>query len=55
MLREAFWAEAERLPDTSDYVVVARPDARELAEREGTDGMRQALSELVAGLGGREG
>ena len=35
VLREAFWAEAERLPDTSDYVVVARPDARELAERDG--------------------
>jgi ribonuclease P protein component len=51
-LREAFWAEAERLPDGSDYVVVARPDARELAEREGTHGMRGALSELVAGLGG---
>ena len=53
VLREAFWAEAERLPRTSDYVVVARPDARELAEREGTAGMRGALSELVAGLGGR--
>jgi ribonuclease P protein component len=52
VLREAFWAEAERLPDTSDYVVVARPDARELAEREGTAGMRGALAELVAGLGG---
>jgi ribonuclease P protein component len=51
-LREAFWAEAERLPATSDYVVVARPDARELAERDGTEGMRGALSELVAGLGG---
>ena len=53
VLREAFWAESERLPVTSDYVVVARPDARELAEREGTAGMRGALSELVAGLGGR--
>jgi ribonuclease P protein component len=52
VLREAFWAEAERLPATSDYVVVARPDARELAEREGTDGMRRSLAELVAGLGG---
>jgi ribonuclease P protein component len=52
VLREAFWAEAERLPDTSDYVVVARPDARELAQREGMDGMRGALSELVVGLGG---
>jgi ribonuclease P protein component len=52
VLREAFWAEAERLPDSSDYVVVARPDARELAERDGTAGMRGALSELVAALGG---
>jgi ribonuclease P protein component len=52
VLREAFWAEAERLPGTSDYVVVARPDARELAERDGTEGMRGALAELVSGLGG---
>jgi ribonuclease P protein component len=52
VLREAFWAEAERLPDTSDYVVVARPDARELAEREGAQGMQGALSELVEQLGG---
>ena len=51
VLREAFWAEAERLPATSDYVVVARPDARELAERDGTAGMRGALSELADGLG----
>src|SRR5215207_1485512 len=50
VLREAFWAEAERLPGTSDYVVVARPDARDLAEREGAHGMRGALSELVAGF-----
>ena len=55
VLREAFWAESERLPATSDYVVVARPDARELAERAGTAGMREALSELVAGLGGGRG
>ncbi len=52
VLREAFWAEAERLPEGSDYVVVARPDARDLAEREGTDGVRTALSELVDSLGG---
>jgi ribonuclease P protein component len=51
VLREAFWAEAERLPATSDYVVVARPDARELAEREGTAGMRRALAELADGFG----
>jgi ribonuclease P protein component len=52
VLREAFWQEAERLPSSSDYVVVARPDARDLAEREGTEGMRTALAELVDGLGG---
>jgi ribonuclease P protein component len=52
VLREAFWAEAERLPAGSDYVVVARPDARDLAEREGTVGVRTALAELVDGLGG---
>ncbi|HEX6021650.1 MAG TPA: ribonuclease P protein component [Solirubrobacter sp.] len=52
VLREAFWAEAERLPPGSDYVIVARPDVRELDEREGMDGVRTALAELVDGLGG---
>jgi ribonuclease P protein component len=55
LLREAFWSEAERLPDGSDYVVVARPDARELAEREGMSGIRTALTELVDGLAGLAG
>ena len=53
-LREAFWAEAERLPGDSDYVVVARPDSRELAEREGMPGVREALAELVDSLGGSD-
>jgi ribonuclease P protein component len=52
VLREAFWQEAERLPDGSDYVVVARPDAKGLAEREGSGGMRRSLAELVDGMGG---
>ena len=52
VLREAFWEEAARLPSGSDYVVVARPDARGLAEREGMSGVRTALAELVDGLGG---
>jgi ribonuclease P protein component len=51
-LREAFWQEAERLPEGSDYVVVARPDAKGLAEREGTGGVRRSLAELVDGMGG---
>jgi ribonuclease P protein component len=52
VLREAFWAEAERLPGGSDYVVVARPDAKDLAAREGLGGVRTALAELVDGLRG---
>jgi ribonuclease P protein component len=35
------------LPPGADYVVVARPDSRELAEREGMPGIRTALAELV--------
>jgi ribonuclease P protein component len=52
LLREAFWTEAERLPPGSDYVVVARPDSRELAERERMGGIRAALSELVDAMTG---
>ena len=47
LLREAFAAESQRLPAGHDVVVVARPEARELAEREGLDGIRTALAELV--------
>ena len=54
VLREAFWAEADRLPTGSDYVIVARPESRALAERDGMAGMRTALAELVDGLGGRK-
>ena len=51
-LREAFWEQARRLPPGSDYVVVARPPLRALVEREGTGGVRNALAELIDGLGG---
>jgi ribonuclease P protein component len=54
VLREAFWEEARRLPEGSDYVVVARPESLGLAEREGADGVRAALAELVDELGSRE-
>ena len=47
LLREAFAAENPRLPAGTDAVVVARPDARPLAEREGLDGVRRALAELI--------
>lgn len=47
LLREAFVLESERLPAGTDAVVVARREARALAEREGLSGVRRALSELV--------
>jgi ribonuclease P protein component len=47
VLREAFWQEAARLPEGADYVVVARPEARDLAERAGMPGIRESLAELV--------
>ena len=51
VLREAFWEQAARLPVGSDYVVVARPEALPLVEREGEPGIRAALAELVDGVG----
>ena len=50
VLREGFWAEAERLPPGADYVVVARPDVRGLDECDGQAGVRSALTELMEGF-----
>ena len=47
LLREAFALEAEKLPPGTDAVLVARPDARALAEREGLEGIRRVLVELI--------
>ena len=52
LLREAFAAESPRLPAGQDVVVVARPAARELAERDGLAGVRAALAELVSKVAG---
>jgi len=51
LLREAFAGCEESLPPGHDVVVVARPDARELAEREGLAGVQEALAELVEKAG----
>jgi ribonuclease P protein component len=48
LLREAFEQEAAGLPDGVDVVVVARPEARLVAERDGLEGIRAALAELIA-------
>jgi ribonuclease P protein component len=47
LLREAFAEHVARFAGTVDLVIVARPDARELAEREGLSGVADALRELV--------
>jgi len=54
LLREAF---ARREPDLRpghDLVVVARPDALELAERDGLSGLDAALAELLDRAGLRD-
>lgn len=53
LLREAFELEAERLPADHDVVIVARPEARVVAERDGLDGIRTALVELIDQLRAR--
>jgi ribonuclease P protein component len=55
LLREAFGQLEGELAAGQDIVVVARPDARELAEREGLAGMAEALGELVERAKLREG
>lgn len=47
LLREAFAVEAPRLPAGADAVVIARPGAREIAERDGLQGIHAALRSLV--------
>lgn len=47
LLREAFAVESSHLPPGTDAVVVARQEARALAEREGLDGVRGVLAELI--------
>src|SRR3954453_2767070 len=51
LLREAFWAAAEELPDGYDYVIVARPDAGELARARGEEGIAEALRDVLAKAG----
>ncbi len=51
VLREAFAAIVEQVGDGHDLVVVARPGAAELAERDGLAGVQEALAELLAKAG----
>ena len=51
LLREAFAGAEPELSSGQDIVVVARPQVRELAEREGLAGIDASLSELIARAG----
>jgi ribonuclease P protein component len=51
LLREAFATAEAGLRPGQDVVVVARPQAGELAEREGLAGVDAALTELIAKAG----
>jgi ribonuclease P protein component len=48
LLREAFAAAQGELAQGQDVVVVARPAAGDLAEREGLPGVEASLRELIA-------
>jgi ribonuclease P protein component len=51
VLREAFWSLEDALPDDHDFVVVARAGAADLVDREGYEGVRRELAELLERLG----
>jgi ribonuclease P protein component len=51
LLREAFAGVEDQLEGGNDVVVVARPEARELAECEGLAGIDGALEELIGRAG----
>jgi ribonuclease P protein component len=56
LLRDAFWAVADGLPDDHDFVIVARPDVASLASEDGEPGIERELRSVLeaAGLLGAE-
>ncbi len=51
LLRDAFWAVGDSLPDGHDFVIVARPESGELATREGEAGVERELRGLLEKAG----
>src|SRR3954465_12720280 len=51
LLRDAFWQSEERVPAGHDFVVVARAEAADFAEREGLAGIKTELDELLEKVG----
>lgn len=52
-LREAFWGLADRLPAQHDFVLVARPEIGDLIEREGANGVRVSIEEVLTATAGK--
>jgi ribonuclease P protein component len=50
-VREAFWELSALIRPGRDYVIVARPGAEELLGREGQQGIRDSLAELMEASG----
>ena len=53
-VREAFWELSDLIQAGRDYVIVARPGVEGLLEREGQEGVRRSLAELMREAAGEE-
>ena len=51
LLREAFWSSADELRDGHDFVIVARPEAGDLARQGGEQAIEADLREVLAAAG----
>jgi ribonuclease P protein component len=51
MLRDAFWACADDLPDGHDFVIVARPDIATVADERGAAGVEEELRGVLGNAG----
>lgn len=46
-MREAFWTLSDRLPEGHDFVLVGRAGVAELIEKQGIEGLRDSIAELL--------
>jgi ribonuclease P protein component len=51
MLRDAFWACGDSLPDGHDFVIVARPEMAAVASDRGATGVEEELRGVLASAG----
>ena len=51
LLRDAFWACSDRVAPGHDFVIVARPEAGELASTRGERGMEEVLEQVLTDAG----